>query len=599
MSAIEYRPSIDGLRAVAVIAVLLFHFTPVLLPGGFVGVDVFFVISGYLITKIINAECERGEFSFSRFYQRRISRIFPVFAAVTFAVLIGASLIYSPQDFASAGAVAIYAAFSATNIKLMGQGNYFKMSPDAQPFLHYWSLAVEEQFYLVFPVLVYFAARWKMSRGKLVVCVALVAMVSLGACVYLTERNSTRAFYLLPTRAWELLAGCLLGLDPFVKAGAYSLGIRRFLSIGGASLLAISIVWIREKMPFPGFVAALPVSGAAMLIACPEASQTLVQRALSYRVCVFIGKISYSLYLWHWPVYCFIDYAWYDRSAIVRLVSKVLITIVLALLSYRLLESPLRSWLNRPERKGLSFSACGIVVVLISVLGYSIRLENYVNVSPDDVLLGGVTFAAAADRPRIVLMGDSHGAMYGKTLKELSREMDFTVHIISTQGNTPLPDSRVYRDSLSFLEKTQPPVTIVVLDWSSKLGKHPERLQTALAAILQHTNQVILITQPPVLPQAASRSGFREQGVHPVREDDVVAAKRQSSNEYVRSLQSDRVKILEIDSLFLTPGGEIRFTDSRGRQNYHDLTHLSGNGADQVKEQLRRELSALLYAGQK
>lgn len=599
MSAIEYRPSIDGLRAVAVMAVLLFHLHPDLLPGGFVGVDIFFVISGYLITKIIDSECESGGFSFSRFYQRRISRIFPVFAVVTFAVLLGASLLYSPQDFASAGAVAIYAAFSATNIKLMGQGNYFKMSPDAQPYLHYWSLAVEEQFYLVFPVVIYFLVRWKMSRGKRVALVALAALVSLGACIYLTGRNPTRAFYLLPTRAWELLVGCLLGLDPFVHASRFSPGIRRGLSVGGALLLGVSLAWIHEKMPFPGFVAALPVVGAAMIIACPEDAQTLIQRSLSHRFCVFIGKISYSLYLWHWPVYCFIDYSWYDRPASMRIASKVTITIVLALLSYRLLESPLRSMLNRPERKRLSFLACGIVVVLISLLGYSIRRENYVSVSPDDVLSGGVTFAAAADRPRVVLMGDSHGAMYGKVLKELSREMDFTVHIISTQGNTPLPDSRVYRDSIAFLEKTRPTVTIMVLDWSSKLDKHSERLQTALAAILPSTNHVILLTQPPVLPQDASRDAFREHGMHPVKENADVAAKRKSANEYVRSLQSDRVKILEVDAFFQTPTGEIRFTDSRGRQNYHDFTHLSGNGTDQVKAELRRELSVALQAGQK
>lgn len=595
MSAIEYRPSIDGLRAVAVMAVLLFHLSPELLPGGFVGVDIFFVISGYLITRIIDSECESGGFSFSRFYQRRISRIFPVFAAVTFAVLLGASLFYSPQDFASAGAVAVYAAFSATNIKLMGQGNYFKVSPDAQPYLHYWSLAVEEQFYLLFPVVISLAARWKVSRRKRVAGVALVALVSLGACVYLTGRNPTRAFYLLPTRAWELLAGCLLGLEPFVDASRLSIGIRRCLSIGGALLLGISFAWIRERMPFPGFVAVLPVVGTTMMIACPEEAQTLIQRMLSHRVCVFIGKISYSLYLWHWPVYCFIDYSWYDRPAMMLLVSKVVATTVLAWLSYRLLESPLRSWLNRPERKSLSFSLCGILVIVIAWLGYTIRRENYVSVSPDQVLSGGVTFAVAADRPRVVLMGDSHGAMYGKTLKELSREMDFTVHIISTQGNTPLPDSQVYRDSLAFLEKTRPQVTVMVLDWSSKLGNRPERLQTALTAIMPTTGHLILITQPPVLPRDASRDEFRQHGVHPVKEDADAAVKRQSANEYVRSLQSDRVKVLEVDSYFLTPEGEIRFTDSQGRQNYHDFTHLSGNGTDQIKDELRRELSAALH----
>ena len=183
MSIIKYRPAIDGLRAIAVISVLIFHLDKRLLPGGFVGVDIFFVISGYLITSIIIADCANGKFSFAQFYQRRISRIYPAFFIVSIAILIASFLLYLQQDFASAGATVMAAAFSVTNFKFLLQGNYFEVSQDAQPLLHFWSLAVEEQFYIVFPLIVYLAFRFKVSRITLsriligFACVSLIAAI--------------------------------------------------------------------------------------------------------------------------------------------------------------------------------------------------------------------------------------------------------------------------------------------------------------------------------------------------------------------------------------------------------------------------------------
>jgi peptidoglycan/LPS O-acetylase OafA/YrhL len=206
---LEYRPAIDGLRAFAVLSVFIYHLNNNWLPGGFVGVDVFFVISGYLITSIIFKECEHGSFSLKKFYQRRIARIFPAMLMVGLATLIGAYFIYSAQDLASAGASLTAAVLSLENVKCLQQGNYFEITSDNVPFLHYWSLSVEEQFYIFFPLL--FLLLFKYARKHLVLMLSFLLGGSFLASAVMTQMKPAWAFYLLPTRAWELLCGLHLG----------------------------------------------------------------------------------------------------------------------------------------------------------------------------------------------------------------------------------------------------------------------------------------------------------------------------------------------------------------------------------------------------
>ena len=204
-----YWPEIDGLRTIAVLAVTIFHLNRAILPGGFVGVDVFFVISGYLISAILIDDIGKHQFSIGRFYQRRISRIFPALILVIVSTLAVASMIYSAQDLASLGINSAAAATSLINMKLITQGSYFVLSVDAQPLLHYWSLAVEEQFYLVFPLYLFVVMR--RTRRPLAITAAL-GLFSFVLCVSLTPGHQPLAFYALPTRAWELLAGACLAL---------------------------------------------------------------------------------------------------------------------------------------------------------------------------------------------------------------------------------------------------------------------------------------------------------------------------------------------------------------------------------------------------
>ena len=292
-----YRPEVDGLRAIAISGVFLFHLNHRWLPGGFVGVDVFFVISGYLITSILCQDYEAGRFSLAKFYQRRIARLFPAFFTVALVTLAVSWLVYTPQDFASAGANLVAASLSLANVKYMSQGNYFEISPDAQPFLHYWSLSVEEQFYLFFPVMIFLILRY--ARQHTLTILALFGVCSLAGSVLLTPVNPVWAFYLLPTRAWQLTAGCVVAVIPFVTARENR--APAWVSAAGLCLIAISFVLIKEGPRFPGMIAILPVVGAVAVIL--PSRNGWAKRLLSSSSMVGVGKVSYSLYLWHWPVF--------------------------------------------------------------------------------------------------------------------------------------------------------------------------------------------------------------------------------------------------------------------------------------------------------
>ncbi len=600
MSLFKYRPHIDGLRAIAVISILIFHFHKSLLPGGFIGVDVFFVISGYLITSIIISECEDKQFSFWRFYQRRISRIFPVFFLVSLVTLATASVLYTSQDFASVGAVIVAAALSVANLKLMLQGNYFELSPDAQPLLHMWSLSVEEQFYLIFPLIVYCTYRIDTTRRRLSLILIAIAILSLAAYVVLTTKNPTWAFYLLPTRAWELLAGCILATYQYQPSNHYSEShlanqrLNGILSNIGILTIIVAFFTIHEGIPFPGFVAVIPVLATLLLIGCPQNQQSISERWLSHPYLVFIGKMSYSLYLWHWPIYSFVDYALYGQLFIIRAVLKIFLTITFSFVSYYWFEKPIRSYLNQPKRKLFGFTIFAIAVITFVVIGLFVNTSNYINANPNSVKDGGITFNSTLSKPVVVLMGDSNGAMYGLSLKQIAKEMQIKVHLISVAAGDPLPDGQLYKDSLIFLSHANPEITIFVAAWSEKIGVNRDRFKTALSQILQKSKYVILITQPPILPKYASRQAIREFGQRPIFEDIEFSSLRKDTNTFLRSHQNDRVHVLDIEYLFKKSNGEIRFTDSQGRQLYQDAGHISSYGSEMVKQLMLKEISQIL-----
>lgn len=582
MTTFEYRPSIDGLRAVAVLAVLLFHLDKKWLPGGFVGVDIFFVISGYLITSIIFLECKQQRFSLAEFYQRRVARIFPALYVVLFATIIIASWIYSDQDFASAGANMFATALSIANFKLLTQGNYFTLSPDAQPFLHTWSLSVEEQFYLIFPPFLFVLYRYFRQGRMLLGSIIVVLLLSFAACIYLTSLNPTWAFYLLPTRAWELLAGCTLAAIAERSNRPLMPKVNDILTNIGIMVIGVTLLFIKDGNTFPGVWAALPVLGAVLVIGVNKGADSFTEKVLSLFPFVFIGKISYSLYLWHWPVFSFVDYGLYQVDSLTRLVLKIALTFAISIMCYFLIEQPARRYLNVPKRRLVAFSAAGLVAILFIISGLSIRNGNYLNASIDSIKTGGIAVNQASTKGSIVLMGDSNGSMYGKTMKEIAKQLDFKLNIISVAAGDPFPNSQLWRDSLTTIKEIRPNFLIFAASWNSKLENDESKLTQALAELDVYCDSIILITQPPVLPTNASRASIRQNGLTVFKEDPAVQRERNHANQIVKAQQSKKVIVIDIEPLFEEPSGEIKFLSQAGQQLYQDAGHLSEYGSELV-----------------
>lgn len=587
----KYRPDIDGLRTIAVLSVFAFHFKNGLLPGGFVGVDIFFIISGYLISSILIEDSKDGKIDLNKFYQRRISRIFPAFFTVALTTLIAAYFIYTAQDFSSAGAALSAAAVSLVNIKFAFQGNYFDVSPDAQPFIHYWSLSVEEQFYIILSISLLIL--YKFFRKQAFWIMGCAAVLSFASCVILTKINPVWAFYFLPTRAWELLAG---GLIACAAADGRSVTAPRWAGAAGLILIAVSFFVIREGAQFPGWIAALPVLGAVAVIMPGSGAPDLARRFLSARPMVAIGKMSYSLYLWHWPVFCLVDYQLYMQSDLARGGLKIGLCVLLTLASYYLIESPARKFLNRPANRTIAYGFFAAMLVLCVPLGLKIRGENYVNARLSAVAEGGRAFPGRPGGASVFLIGDSNGSMYGKLVKDICKDVGCRLNVLSVDAADPLPDlagahGRLWLDSMEAIRKARPDYVVFASSWAEKLQGDPGRLALALRELQPHVGHIILINQPPQLPESASRAAIRAGARPPFREAAKVQGDRRDANASLLGFRSPEVSVLDISSRLETADGAITLTDEGGRLLYQDAKHISARGAERIRDVLEPMLS--------
>jgi peptidoglycan/LPS O-acetylase OafA/YrhL len=562
------------------------------LSGGFVGVDIFFVISGFLITSVLLNDIEHGHSWITRFYQRRIARIAPAFFVVLATTLGVGAFIYSAQDFASLGANTLAAALSSINIKLLFQGSYFQISADAQPILHYWSLSVEEQFYLLFPLYLYLMLRF--ARRPLSITLAVLAL-SFAASVVMTPLRPAFAFYLLPTRAWELLAGS--GLALFRRNGGNMASGPASIAVwGGLGLLALSVLLINESGNFPGWIAAFPVSGTVLILASIEnARGYLIRVLLAHPLPVFIGKRSYSLYLWHWPI--FSDYHFFSLDSLFRATLKILICIAATLLTYRSVEQPMRTYLNDPQHRSLAFGGFALAVVAVCVVGMEIRSSNYLSADPQQIAVGGITIKTSG-RGTVALIGDSQGAMYGHELASLARSQGFDLNVLSSAATNELPNEpdTYWPEVKQFLGERRPDVVILAEAWSSKLGNDVRDLREALSSIETIAGQVILIAQPPILPQDGSREAIRAGVRPPFFEGPADRENRVRASTAIRLLANDRISVLDVAETFLGDGGAIKLIAEDGRFTYHDSIHLSDSGTALVRPMLERALIKALHA---
>jgi peptidoglycan/LPS O-acetylase OafA/YrhL len=440
-SSRKYRPDIDGLRAIAVVSVLLFH-AELGLGGGFVGVDVFFVISGYLITQVIAGDLARGEFSIAIFYERRIRRIFPaLFAMLAFCAVVG-WLIFLPRDFEKLGANIVGATAFVSNIFFWEQTDYFDGPAEMKPLLHTWSLAVEEQFYILFPLLLIVARRWFGDRWALLIWP--LALASFGLSLWMVAAGPSAAFYLTPFRAWELLLGALLALGavPSVRSQLW----RDALSVAGLALILWAVLRFSDQTLFPGVNALFPCFGAAFIIHAGTGGSSLAGRLLGRRPFVAIGRMSYSLYLWHWPLIVFAGYVAIDALSLWQSLGLVALSFAVAALSWRYIEVPFLQR-NAAFARAPLFAAASSATIAAFALGGAIVLANglpgrfsprvdalsdYVeSVAPDTDGCGSVRRQLAADSPcaigdarhaSVFLWGDSHAAALYGAFHELAED---------------------------------------------------------------------------------------------------------------------------------------------------------------------------------
>jgi len=334
----NYRPDIDGLRAIAVLSIVLYHVGIEAFPGGYVGVDIFFVISGFLITSIIVREIDAGEFSIARFYERRVRRILPALIATLVATLGAGLVLAGPAQLVELGKSAAATTVFSSNIFFYLTAGYFDGPSEHKPLLHTWSLAVEEQYYILFPFLMLLIAN-RFGRRYAPWLVGL-AVASFAACVAVTALDATAAFYLIPFRAWELMIGSVLALK--LVAPPATRWQRELLAGAGLVMMLAAVFAYTTDTAFPGAAAALPTLGAALVIQAGSGGESVTGRMLSIRPMVFVGLISYSLYLWHWPIVVFAKQVLINQPTDAEVAAMLAAMLLIATLSWRFVEGPFR-----------------------------------------------------------------------------------------------------------------------------------------------------------------------------------------------------------------------------------------------------------------
>jgi len=503
---LKYRADIDGLRAIAVLAVIFFHADIPGFSGGFVGVDVFFVISGFLITSIILKEIHDGTFSIAKFYERRIRRIFPaLFPVIAFTLAVGI-LIFDYKTFKQLGQSITGTTLFVSNILFWMQSGYFDSPSLQKPLLHTWSLAVEEQFYIFFPL--FLAGINKFLNKKYLPWILFIGLLSLITSILGVYSHPDATFYLVPARTWELLAGSILALR--VIAPPRSNLLRSLLAIAGLGLIFYSVVFYTRFTIFPGHNAILPVLGTSFIIHSGIEGSSSIGKMLGFKPLVFIGLISYSLYLWHWPLIVFAKYLVFREISTLEVSGIILITFIISALSLKYIEKPFRG--NQPiipERKKL-FAFSVLIMMIASIIGLVIHLQNgmpyrseanttimkfdneqkwkriveieekaikEINKGKTPPIIG-----AKNTTPSFILWGDSHARVLSTIVSDKANQYKLSGFLATNSGTPPLLSVDGYTDHffganfnekvISFITSHQEVKTVILSGrWSAYANK--------------------------------------------------------------------------------------------------------------------------------
>jgi peptidoglycan/LPS O-acetylase OafA/YrhL len=458
-----YRPDIDGLRAIAVCIVIFFHFGIPGFSGGFIGVDVFFVLSGYLIGSIILHQLKNNKFSFTRFYFRRVRRLFPVFAVVLIVTTIAAYRLMLPNDFREYGQSVIASSVYLSNILFYMEAGYFDTASHLKPLLHTWSLSVEEQFYIVFPILAWLI--YLIKKNWIFPLFLSFTCLSLIAAEWYLSTNASAVFYLYPFRAWEMFIGVCLATQALPKIRSPRMNGLAALS-GLTMILAPNFIYT-SATSFPGLSALIPCLGTCLLIHTGGHHKPFAHRLLTTIPAVFIGKISYSLYLWHWPVFVLYMYDKNNEPAVIDIILMMIMTVVAAILSWKYIETPFREGKALFSKTPFSvFAATAVTSIALIGVGYvfhtskglpsrfDAQTAKFANAAND--LFGDFSGCHGIDNKQLkdieycilgdpfnsnnytLIWGDSHGGAYKRGLEQAITKNGHSAILAWTGGCPPV-----------------------------------------------------------------------------------------------------------------------------------------------------------------
>jgi peptidoglycan/LPS O-acetylase OafA/YrhL len=648
VSELKHRPEIDGLRALAVVPVVMFHLG-LGFPGGFVGVDVFFVISGFLITGIIRHGLENETFSLAEFWERRIRRIFPALFVVVAATLAVGYWLLLPNELEELGKSSVAQALLLANVYFWQDTGYFAGPAEFKPLLHTWSLAVEEQFYLFFPLVLRFLRR--LSRKKLFALLTAVALISFAGSVYGAFFHTGATFFLLPTRAWELLIGCMLAVFPWQCKSAP----RRDSVIATLGVVAIVLpVFLYDsKTPFPGLAAAPPVLGTAAIIFATACTPSIwLCKALSLRPFVFVGLTSYSLYLWHWPVIVYTR-MYFDHFDWKQIIFASVVSLSLAILSWRFVEIPFRrtTFLRQRQRLfasafALSGAAIAVSVLFIGSNGCTWRFPNGISFLEEDIEWEGREYERQSSRagrisltdlPTLgkqsdkeqkidfVVLGDSHGMAMSKTIHAIADELqlvgksavasDTTVFTNASHHKDFGNELTIKREVFQLIDEMRPKNLVLIAFWGNLHNltlRSPtssadtstiveEGLEDWVHFCSKRGIKLWVVKQVPMTKEPAAARSILRYSIGRTKTLSNQRGTLADHQEYqmrieevFQSLPTDEIQFVDpVPLLFDSDQLVINYRD--GRALYRDHHHLSVWGAEQIRpalEEMFREMLA-------
>lgn len=562
-----YSAPLDGIRAIAILAVLLFHISPSALKGGFTGVDVFFVLSGFLITSIILHDLRDGNFSIREFYLRRVQRLLPNVVVTVLAVLLLWTIFLPASMAIQAGRHGLWTIANLSNIYIWRNlGGYWGEAAEWAPLTHTWSLGIEEQFYLLFPAGLVLLARFQPKR--VLVWLAALTVLSLGLYTLGCLTYPTATFYLLPTRVWELLIGAVLaahltplasGLDqPRPVLSLLSVKVQEAIGLSGLGMIILGFIFINDGSEFAGLPSLVPTVGTVFILLSIVTGQTRLSRLLSSSFMVGTGKLSYSLYLWHWPLITLgkILANFYGISQLYGAIAGGAAGILLAWGAYTWVEQPLR---KRGSGRSWRFAVIAALFLSVAVSAVSVASRHpvvdpahrfdmpsfygvqfnagkpQVDPSPakairfsdvyfppppvrqnDPWRTGGILHLYGGGQPKIVVLGSSHALMYSRLIDDICREMGISVAFLGMDYGTPAFFKSKYNPNFSspqeahefdvsrrnYIQQWRPEAVFVIDRWDlridSPLGFEKD-LRSFLVEVSPFAHRVLFVAQVPVL----------------------------------------------------------------------------------------------------